>query len=172
MALHGGMWTLDSHILIIEKVQLGVQIENIPLNYVDLWIQVHNLPTGLMLERFGKAMENFIGSFVEYKKNNNSRFGRHYMRLRVKVNVRKSLKKQTKVKNKGREWCTIIFKYERLGLFYFVCGILGHSEHRCEVRFVMAEDNVIRGWSNELRVGSRGCGDGPLSKWLKRKSGG
>lgn len=100
-ALKGGLWTYDNHLLIIEKVQAGVQIENIPLYHVDFWVQIHNLPAGLMLEKVGKTMANFIGSFLEYDKNNNISFWRQYMRLRVRIDVRVSLKKNTRVKNKG-----------------------------------------------------------------------
>ncbi|CAK8568524.1 unnamed protein product [Lathyrus sativus] len=171
--LNGGPWNFDNNLLIIEMVQLGVQIENIPLNHVEFWVQVHNLPAGLMLERVGITMANFIGSFVEYDKNNNSSFWRQHMRLRVKIDVWKPLKKQTRVKNKGGEWCTVSFKYERLGIFCFVCGILGHTEQRCEVRFAMTKDNGVREWSNELRAENRRINGGQSSKWLKsEKEGG
>lgn len=52
-------------------------------------------------------MENYIGTFVEYNKNNNTSFWRQYMSLRVKIDVRQSLKKNTIVKNNLGEWCTV-----------------------------------------------------------------
>jgi hypothetical protein len=66
--LTGGPWSFNNQMLIIERVQLGVKIENIPLYHVDFWVQVHNLPTGLMAEKVGKTLANYIGSFVEYDK--------------------------------------------------------------------------------------------------------
>ncbi|CAI8611183.1 unnamed protein product [Vicia faba] len=96
-ALQGGPWTFDSHLLIIEKLRIGMQIENIPLYHVDLWIQIQYLPTGMMMEKVGKTMENFIGAFMEYNKNNNT----SYMRIRVKIDVRQQLKRQMRIKNKG-----------------------------------------------------------------------
>lgn len=74
-ALKGGPWTFDSHLLILEKVKVGVQIENIPLFHVEFLVQVHNLLAAIMLEKVGKATTNFIGTFVEYDKNNNRAFG-------------------------------------------------------------------------------------------------
>ncbi|XP_058783931.1 uncharacterized protein At4g02000-like [Vicia villosa] len=168
-ALKGGPWSFGSHLLIIERVQIGVQLENIPLFHVEFWVQIHNLPAGLMLERVGKTIANYIDTFVEYDKNNNSSLWRQYMRLRVKVDVRQPLKKNTRVKNKGGEWYTVIFKYENLSLFCFVCGILGHSEQRCEVRFAMEEDNGVRGWSNEIRVENRRYASNSSSRWLKEE---
>ncbi|XP_058756750.1 uncharacterized protein At4g02000-like [Vicia villosa] len=167
----GGPWTYDSHLLILDQVQLGVQIENIPLYHVDFWVQVHNLPAGFMLEKVGVTMANFIGTFVEYDKNNNSAFWRQYMRIRVKIDVRKPLNKFTRVKNKGGEWCNVSFKYEKLSLFFFVCGVLGHSEYRCAVRFAMTEDTGLRGWSAEIRAENRRFRGGS-SRWLKEDDGG
>jgi 14-3-3 protein epsilon len=171
-ALKGGPWTFDNHLLIMERVQLGVQIENIPLFHVDFWVQVHNLPAGLMLEKVGRKLANYIGAFVEYDKNNNTSFWRQYMRLRVRVDVRQPLKKDTKVKSIGGEWCTVNFKYEKLGMFCFICGIMGHSENKCEVRYAMENDNGVRGWSRELRAETKRQGGRPVSRWLREESGG
>ncbi|GAU34899.1 hypothetical protein TSUD_144300 [Trifolium subterraneum] len=49
--LKGGPWTFDNNMLILEQIQLGMQIEHIPLFHVLLWVQVHNLPMGLMKEK-------------------------------------------------------------------------------------------------------------------------
>ncbi|MCI06737.1 hypothetical protein A2U01_0027797, partial [Trifolium medium] len=150
--LNGGPWTFDNNMLIVERVQIGMQIDNIQLNYVDFWVQIHNLPTGLMKERVGKTLANYIGSFLEYDKKNNSSFWMQYMRVRVKVDVRQPLKKDTKVKNMAGEWCTVNFKYEKLGVFCFVCGIMGHAENKCVVRFNMENDDGSRGWSGDIRA--------------------
>jgi hypothetical protein len=94
------------------------------------------------------------------------------MRLRVRVDVRQPLKKESKVKNQGGEWCIIKFKYERLGVFCFVCGIMGHAENKCEVRFVKEIDDGVREWSNELRAEPRRRSGRQTSRWLKEEGGG
>jgi hypothetical protein len=65
-----------------------------------MWVQVHDLPTGLMKEKVGILLANYIGKFVEYDKNNNTSFWRQYMRLQVRIDVRQPLKKETRVKDK------------------------------------------------------------------------
>ncbi|PNX65080.1 hypothetical protein L195_g054353, partial [Trifolium pratense] len=150
--LNGGPWTFDNNMLVLERVQVGMPIEHIPLNHVTLWVQIHNLPLGLMKEKFGVQLANYIGEFVEYDKNNNSSFWRQYMRIRVKIDVRQPLKKDTKVKNREGGWSIINFKYEKLGAFCFVCGILGHTENRCVVRYAMEQDDGRREWSAEIRA--------------------
>jgi hypothetical protein len=170
--LNGGPWSFDNNMLILEQVKLGMQIEQIPLQHVNMWVQVHDLPTGLMKEKYGISLANYIGSFVEYDKNNNSSFWRQYMRLRVRIDVRLPLKKETKVKDKEGRWCTVKFKYEKLGIFCFVCGVMGNAENKCEVRFSMEQDDGVRGWSSEIRAENRRQGGRLTSRWLREDGGG
>jgi 14-3-3 protein epsilon len=170
--LNGGPWTFDNNMLILEQVQLGVQIEQIPLFHATMWVQVHNLPTGLMKERVGLTLANYIGTFVEYDKNNNSSFWRQHMRIRVRIDVRKPLKKDAKVKNRDGAWCTVNFKYEKLGVFCFICGIMGHGENKCEVRYAMEQDDGRREWSADIRVEPRRQGGRLGSRWLREEGGG
>jgi hypothetical protein len=44
--LNGGPWTFDNNRLLLEQVQIGMQIDNIPLVHTNLWVQIHNLPWG------------------------------------------------------------------------------------------------------------------------------
>jgi hypothetical protein len=170
--LQGGPWTFDNNMLLLEQVQLGMQIDQIPLFYADMWVQVHDLPIGLMKETVGVKLANYIGTFVEYDKNNKSSFWRQYMRLRVRIDVRLPLKKDTKVMNKEGAWCTVKFKYEKLGTFCFVCGVMGHAENKCEVRFSMEHDDGVRGWSADLRAEMRRQGGRLASRWLREERGG
>jgi 14-3-3 protein epsilon len=165
--LNGGPWTFDNNMLILEQVRIGMQIEHIPLHHVNMWVQIHDLPMGLMKEKIGIQFANYIGAFVEYDKNNNSSFWRQYMRIRVQIDVRRPLKKDTKVKNKEGAWCTVKFKYEKLGVFCFVCGIMGHAENKCEVLFSKEEDDGVRNWSADIRAESRRQGGRITSRWLK-----
>ncbi|PNX64177.1 hypothetical protein L195_g061989, partial [Trifolium pratense] len=88
------------------------------------------------------------------------------MRVKVRIDVSQPLKKDTRVKNIAGEWCTINFAYEKVGTFCFVCGIMGHSERRCVVRYEMENDNGERGWSSALRVDLRRRGGRQTSRWL------
>jgi 14-3-3 protein epsilon len=169
---NGGPWSFDNNTLIMERVQIGMQIENIPLFHTDFWVQVHNLPMGLMKETVGVKLANYIGSFLEYDKNNNTCFWRQHMRIRVKVDVRQPLKKDTKVKDKTGGWCTVNFKYEKLGVFCFVCGIMGHAENKCEVRFYMENDDGRRDWSGEIRADPQRMEGRQTSRWLRDDRGG
>jgi 14-3-3 protein epsilon len=170
--LNGGPWTFDNNMLIMDRVQLGMQIESISLFHVDFWVQIHNLPAGFMKETVGVKLRNYIGTFIKYDKNNNSRFWRQHMRVRVKLDVRRPLKKDSKVRDKEGAWCTVNFKYEKLGVFCFVCGIKRHAKNNCEVRFTMENDDGRREWSGEIRADQRRGGGRQTLRWLREEGDG
>jgi hypothetical protein len=94
------------------------------------------------------------------------------MRIRVKIDVRQSLKKEAKVKNREGAWCTVNFKYEKLGIFCFICGIMGHAENKCEIRYAMEQDDGRREWSADIRAEPRRQGGRLVSRWLREEKGG
>ena len=66
----GGPWTYDNHVLILHWIQPGEYPNLIPLNYIDIWVQVFDLPSSCMSESVGKQLGNYIGSFLEYDTSN------------------------------------------------------------------------------------------------------
>lgn len=61
---------------------------------------------------------------------------------RVLLNVEKPLKRRMRIKREGDGWSWLNFKYERLGTFCFVCGILGHSERECSIVYANPDKQV------------------------------
>ncbi|GAU36753.1 hypothetical protein TSUD_318520 [Trifolium subterraneum] len=106
----------------------------------------------LDVEEVLKGLANYIGEFVEYDKNNNTSFWMKYMRVKVRVDVRSPLKIEKKIKLNGGKGGVVKFKYEKLGLFCFVCGRLGHAENKCEVKYAMERDDGRMSWSNEIKA--------------------
>lgn len=73
-----------------------------------------------------------------------------YIRIRVLLDVCKSLKKTTKVKKRGGEANEFVIKYEKLGPFYFLCG--GHVDELYDHLFSMAVDDGYKYWSIDFRA--------------------
>jgi len=63
----------------------------------------------------------------------------------------------------------VAFKYERLGHFCYLCGMLGHIDDYCELLFSMKEDNGEQRWGPELRAEPRNVVASSGSKWLRRE---
>lgn len=116
----------------------------------------------IMARRFG----GFLGEFLEYD-TKVPMFGiLRYMRIKVKFDVRLPLKRKKKVLLGDKPYYAI-FKYEKLSLFCFIFGKLGHGESFYPVRARVAPDNIIFGWDISLWALRRG-GSVRTSKWLRQ----
>lgn len=141
--MNTGPWSFDNYLLILFGIQEGEVLNQIPLFQATFWVQVHDVPTGFMSQRVGQILGNFIGQFVEYDANNNSSSWKSYIRIKVLVDVRKPLKRSKKISKQVGEAKVVKFKYERLGVFCFLCGCIGHNESFCDKIFDLENDDGV-----------------------------
>ena len=153
--LAGGPWTYDNHLLILRWIQPGEYPNQIPLNSIDIWVQIFGLPSSCMSESVGNQLGNYIGSFLEYDTSNNGGSLKEYMRLRVSMDVRPPLKRGKRLRTPNGDEFFVSFKYERLRLFCFICGCLGHSDRFCPQLFNIPEEEITRGWGVWLKASVR-----------------
>ncbi|KAK5794707.1 hypothetical protein PVK06_035948 [Gossypium arboreum] len=148
----GMSWTFNRHLIIFHKLEQGEDLLEVPLNYSIFWAQIHNLPMGLMSKGMACQFGNFIGTFMEYDTALISRGIGRFMRIRVKVDVRIPLKRIVLGQN-----CSVFayFQYEKLTLFYFLCGKLGHGEGFYLMRVTFGTQVVEFRWDISLKKASR-----------------
>lgn len=131
--VEGGLWSIGNHPLIIHQMKIGKITHNVPLNKILFWVQIYNLPMGSFIESVGRALGNFIGIFLEYDASNRGDAWKPFMRIRVEVDVNTPLKRGKKIWMSTGASSMVNFKYERLQLFCFICGKLGHTESACDI---------------------------------------
>ncbi|KAH1082943.1 hypothetical protein J1N35_022704 [Gossypium stocksii] len=59
--LAGTPWFFNNHLLILHKIQPGEDPVLVPLSTFEFWIQIHDLPTGMMTEAIAKQFGTFLG---------------------------------------------------------------------------------------------------------------
>lgn len=139
--IEGSPWTFNRKVLIISRMQDG---RCVPLNKIDLWVQVYDLYPGFMTERILTEVGNQMGVFVCSCPSNFKGVWREYMRIRVTLDLSKPLKRRMKLRKIGDEWFWIKFKYENVPTFYFICGLLGHEEKFCSQLFEKSESEITK----------------------------
>ncbi|PPD66869.1 hypothetical protein GOBAR_DD36249 [Gossypium barbadense] len=83
----GGPWNFNSHLLILQKLHDEDNPKTVPLNTVDFWVLIQDVPHGFSSKSVARQMGNFIGQFIDYDcKAINLGY------IRVRVDVEKSLK--------------------------------------------------------------------------------
>ncbi|XP_074344237.1 uncharacterized protein LOC141683421 [Apium graveolens] len=170
--VNGGPWSFDSALLVLNVIKPGEDPTKVALFEVDFWIQIHDLPVGYMSEAVGKQLGNFFGSFIQYDSNNNSSIWRDFLRLRVRVDVRKPLKRKKKICKKDKSEVIIHCKYEKLGDFCFIFGLLSHTERFCKKKFEGEGTEITNEWNGWLRALPRRGGGGSKSRWLRDENDG
>jgi hypothetical protein len=160
-----GPWLFDNYNMVIERIAPGVVPASVDLNFLDIWIQVHHLPFGFIQPKVGQAVGRFLGELKEYDSRNSVHST--YMRLKVRINVTTPLQQGWKVRSSEGNFVPILFKYEKLGIFCFLCGMLGHTDKSCVKLFDMEVDDGTRGWGENLRPLVKRMGTAATNKYLQ-----
>lgn len=120
-----------------------------------------------MTEMVGKQLGNFFGKFVMYDPSNNTSIWREYMRLKIKVDVRSPLKRKKKILKRDKTEFVVNCKYEKLGDFCYVCGLLTHTERFCKRRLKNGSSFLVREWGRWLKAPPRQLAMQGRSRWLR-----
>ncbi|MBA0734620.1 hypothetical protein Gogos_018520 [Gossypium gossypioides] len=164
--LAGMPWFFNNHLLILKRVLYGDNPTVLELNSTEFWIQVYELPQGLMFESMAVQLDNFCGQFLEYDTTILLLGQKTYMRIRVRLDVNAPLKRKKKIQVGTAMIAYARFKYEKLSLFYFICGKLGHGESYCSFRLRIKLSKIIFDWDLSLRAVARRRTI-EMSKWLR-----
>ena len=163
--INGGPWTFDQHLFVFEPLQQDSNPHSVVLNYADFWVQVYDLCTGYISEQVVKAIGNYIGQFVYSDPKNFDGLWKSFLRVRVRMDISKSLKKNMKIKKRNQEETWVNFKYERLPNFCFFCGIIGHAERSCVKLYQYPDKNAPRLFGTFLRAPVGRSQVKPNSQW-------
>ena len=87
----GSPWSVNRKVLIINRMEHEGNPRCVPLDFLDLWVQVYDLQTGFMSSRVLKAIGDHVGNFLESCPKNFMGVLRKYMLVRVRINLAKPL---------------------------------------------------------------------------------
>lgn len=164
--LDGSPWSFNRRALIIKRME-GNNPRCMQLDSLDLWVQIHELPVGCMSERVIQEVGNFVGTYVESCPKNFVGGWKEYMRVRVRINLAKPLKRRMKVRKSGNDWQWIVFKYENVPNFCFICGLLGHSDKFCGRLFDTPENEIVKPYGTWMRASFHRQTKLIGAKWLR-----
>ncbi|GMI94126.1 hypothetical protein HRI_003081900 [Hibiscus trionum] len=151
----GGLWYFNNHLLVMHRLLNNEDPLQVPLFLVSFWVLVHDVPPGFISEKVAKSIGSFIGGFVEYDSTAVTLGYKRIMRIRVLFDCRLPLKRKKKLILGGGKAHYVRFEYEKLYLFCFICGLIGHGESFCPVRVVKGEEDIVFGWDTSLQAPSR-----------------
>lgn len=69
-----------------------------------MWVLLYDLPRGMMSNKILQSIGNYIGTFLKEDPNNISGGWKLYVRIRVRMEINKPLKRRMKIKREGSTW--------------------------------------------------------------------
>uniref|UniRef100_A0A803QN19 Reverse transcriptase domain-containing protein n=1 Tax=Cannabis sativa TaxID=3483 RepID=A0A803QN19_CANSA len=165
--IEGSPWTYDRKPFIFTRLKEGDNPRLVGINHLDMWIQLHDLQSGNQTLSVVTALGNYIGQFLESDQNNFVGVWREYLRVRVRIDVRKPIKRRRKIITEHSSWYWVNFKYEKLPTFCFICGIIGHAERFCPRLFEKPLHLHDKPYGLELRAPNQRRQSSFGAQWLR-----
>ncbi|KAF9610844.1 hypothetical protein IFM89_025254 [Coptis chinensis] len=129
-----GPWMLGGYIFSVKEWMRGKRLEEYRFDLVKFWVQIWDLPK----DRINKAnvwkIDAELGMVMEADISCPPEFNRPVARVRVEMDVKERLKKDQQIKLETGEELVVRLKYEKLEVFCYFCGVIGHDHLACRIR--------------------------------------
>ncbi|XP_019160868.1 PREDICTED: uncharacterized protein LOC109157414 [Ipomoea nil] len=162
-----GPWAFENATLLCQVLNDGEDPLQVSLDTVDLWVQVSDIPQGYRTVKVLERIGDYVGVFLRYDERNFERQWTSFYRVRVTHDVSNPLKRRMKMILRDGSWTWINFKYERLHMFCFFCGRMGHTDKFC----LQARRSLLRPEQYPFGVSMRVGGTSPAKvlgeKWFQ-----
>jgi hypothetical protein len=186
--MHQGPWLFHKLMVVIAEYDGICAPAEVPLNHVAVWAQIHSIPELYRNQSVVDQLARRIGHVKSMEMTHKRWYEGDYVRIRASIDVNKPLIRfaPLNMREAGRKM--LLVKYEKIGFFCEVCGVLGHDMEECGDGVHNKEDIQYGNWmlakrraniggvpnfraSFPGRFGGRGRGNGDPMGARKRNSG-
>lgn len=99
--IDGGPWTFEQAMLVYHQVKEGEDPMAVPLQHVEMWVQIYDIPRGFLSENILKSVGASVGTYIRSDPNTFEGWWKPYVRARILINIDKPLKRRVKIKREG-----------------------------------------------------------------------
>ncbi|KAM0844124.1 hypothetical protein ACQ4PT_057265 [Festuca glaucescens] len=130
--MEGSPWTVGRNAVLMKKYDVDVQPQMVVFDCFAIWARILALPNRLMNSQLGLEIAKPIGLVKKVECDDRGRCWGTFMRLRVEVKVDEPLLRVVTVFSSKLQAAEIFaVQYERLPIYCFSCGLIGHSTLVC-----------------------------------------
>ncbi|KAF4402906.1 hypothetical protein G4B88_010358 [Cannabis sativa] len=141
-ALEQGPWSFKGYTFALRKWMPSVEGPSL-VEYLRLWVEIHNLPQEYFSVANGTLLGATIGKvcLVEFEEDNPASWNL-FLRVQVDFNIENPLVSGCffDLASGVKRW--IQFKYEKIGIFCYFCGRLGHQRKGCSLSTLVTMANL------------------------------
>ncbi|KAK6132622.1 hypothetical protein DH2020_033629 [Rehmannia glutinosa] len=128
----GSPWLFDKYIILLVEAAVDMITSNIEFKKSPFWIQIHDLPLGLMTSTFAEIAGNTVEKFIAVDCDQSGSVVGRFLRIRAEIDISKPLRRVFQIDFMNHK-VTVLLKYERLPDFCFFCGRIGHLVRDCNL---------------------------------------
>ncbi|CAN1221290.1 hypothetical protein LINGRAPRIM_LOCUS229 [Linum grandiflorum] len=150
-----GHWAHNGCLLLLQELRPPETPRTPTLTKPCFWVVAYNLTPDFFTEAVGRVLGNFLGRFVHFDPTQYYNGNKAVMRIQTELDITLPLKNEKRIRRPEEQVITCRFKYEKLANYCFVCGMLGHVERTCDVRFDNPDGEVPKLWDIQLRAPPR-----------------
>ncbi|WZZ53463.1 hypothetical protein YC2023_053570 [Brassica napus] len=101
------------------------------LQFIEVWVQMRNIPVNHYTKAALTSLRDFAGQVIEVEFDPDKPQLKDYIRVKVKFNLSKPLRRFKTVTVPGGEVVKILYDYERLQKRCYSCQRLTHEQSQC-----------------------------------------
>ncbi|KAF3946792.1 hypothetical protein CMV_026980 [Castanea mollissima] len=126
-----GPWSFDKKLILMKRFFGDVSPAKVTFTHSAFWIRIFNIPIKSMSREVGAKIANDVGELITVDAPKSGVVWGPFLQVRVNIDITKPLMrgKMIQIEDSEAEW--VVFKYERLPIFCYRCGILGHQDREC-----------------------------------------
>uniref|UniRef100_A0A803NVX1 Zinc knuckle CX2CX4HX4C domain-containing protein n=1 Tax=Cannabis sativa TaxID=3483 RepID=A0A803NVX1_CANSA len=157
--LENGPWNPCGGFMMAVALPEDGKWESADFSGLEIWVKALGIPMAYLTDDCVKKMANRMGTLVRANKvRHNGIIVKDYLRFQVRINLQAPLLAGVSLPDLGNKKVWSYFKYERLPLFCYKCGVIGHEEEVCSGRKRMVavhDGRTIPMYGPWLKDGSR-----------------
>jgi hypothetical protein len=128
----------------MKKYDVKVQPQHVVFDLLTIWARILSLPNRLTSRDIGMQIAEPIGLVKRIEADSLGRCWGGYMRLRVEIVVDEPFLRAVAVfSSRLNSTASYAVRYERLPLYCFSCGLIGHSSITCACPANRDEDGLL-----------------------------
>ena len=104
-----------------------MSVANVVLDHASMWVQICGAPFDMVSPQVAIDIGGWIGIVEEVEKRRSNDSQRLFMRVRVSISISKPLRRGCFVSDSEGNCTWFKFKYEKLVMFCYLYGFVGHD---------------------------------------------
>ena len=125
-------WSFDKSLVVLQRYERHVALDDLNFDKVSFWVQVHNIPISYRTRSVAEDICEAIGVVDRSPDTSECECG-NYIRVRVTIDVFQPLCRGRIIKLEDNDKVWVTFKYERLPNICYWCGCLDHGDKECDL---------------------------------------